>query len=244
MWMRNERMRKFISNNRVARALSSGLQTRLQLMLLGGHKDPLTVARLKACRAKADSLLSGDEAFMVHELAAAQSQAGGAFAEFGVYRGCSARLIAEVKGDAPLHLFDTFAGLPDPDTREGRVFASGQFHGSLPGVQKLLAPYQGVHFHEGLFPGTTLGLENLRFSFVHLDVDLKDATLAGLEFFYPRMMPGGVILTHDYSIISGVAEAFDIFFASRPERVIELPTTQAMVICTGTAAVAFQAEAA
>jgi len=236
MWMRNERMRKFVSGNRFVRALSIGLQARLQLLLLAGHKNPSTVARLHACRREADSLQSGDEAFILHELAAAQARLGGAFAEFGVYRGCSARLIAEVKGDTPLHLFDTFSGLPDPDSHESRVFHTGQFHGSLPGVRKVLAGYQNVYFHKGIFPQSTQGLDDLRFSFVHLDVDLKDSTLAGLEYFYPRMVPGGVIVTHDYSVIEGVAEAFEEFFRNRPEKVIELPTTQAMVICTSTPA--------
>ena len=51
-----------------------------------------------------------------------------------------------------------------------------------------------------------------------------------MEFFYPRMVPGGVMLTHDYSLLGGVKKAFDEFFADKPEGIIELPTTQCMVV--------------
>jgi hypothetical protein len=36
----------------------------------------------------------------------------GDIAEFGVYKGGSARIIAESKGTKSLHLFDTFEGMP------------------------------------------------------------------------------------------------------------------------------------
>jgi len=230
MWMRNEKMRRFIGGNKLARALTFGIQNKLQLRLLSGHKHAETLVRLRKAAQQSPSLLSADEAFMLHEIAHAQAALPGALAEFGVYRGASASLLCAVKGERPLHLFDTFAGLPDPTDREEHVFKSGQFTGTLPAVRALLAGYRNVHFHPGMFPASTAGLEELRFSFVHLDVDLHDATLAGLEYFYPRMVPGGVILTHDHSIIDGVARAFTTFLRDKPERVIELSTTQAMII--------------
>jgi hypothetical protein len=44
---------------------------------------------------------------------------------------------------------------------------------------------------KGYFPETARGLENERFAFVMLDVDNYEASLAGLEFFYPRLNHGG-----------------------------------------------------
>ena len=70
----------------------------------------------------------------------------------------------------------------------------------------------------------------MRFSLVHLDADLYSSTLAGLEFFYPRMVPGGIIIVHDYSTLPGVAQALTDFLAQREELLIELPTTQAMIV--------------
>ena len=70
----------------------------------------------------------------------------------------------------------------------------------------------------------------LRFSLVHLDADLYASTLADLEFFYPRMIPGGIIITHDFSTLPGVARAFSEFSHKNGRAIIELPTTQAMVV--------------
>ena len=35
--------------------------------------------------------------------------------------------------------------------------------------------------------------------FVSIDTDLFAPVLAGLEFFYPRLSPGGFIFVHDYN---------------------------------------------
>ncbi|GAB6853788.1 TylF/MycF/NovP-related O-methyltransferase [Asaia astilbis] len=233
MWMRNEAMRRLVSRNRFVRFLTFGLHNALQMKLLGGHKHPVTLRRLNKARSGTDSLLSSDEAFVLHELAHAQAVYEGDLAEFGVYRGASAELLCMVKAHRTLHLFDTFEGLPAPKGKEGKVFAKGEFHGSLESVRQKLAGYENVAFHPGFFPDSASSLGDERYSFVHLDVDLYEATLAGLAYFYPRMIPGGIILTHDYSIIDGVSQAFAEYLADKPEHVIELPTTQAMIIRQG-----------
>ncbi len=230
MWMRNERMRGAMARSRTLRRVFMGASNRLQMMLLSGHKSPSTLTALRQARRGAEPLLSNDEMFVLHELGRAQSGLDGDFAEFGVYEGCSARLLSEVKGERTLHLFDTFGGLPIPNAREGRVFASGHFSATLDGVRRKLASFDKVCFHPGLFPQTASGLGDCRFALVHLDVDLEESTRAGLEFFYPRMLPGGILVTHDYSIVPGVAAAFDSFLSDKPETLIELPTTQAMLI--------------
>jgi hypothetical protein len=66
----------------------------------------------------------------------------------------------------------------------------------------------------------------LSFSFVHLDVDLYQSTLSGLEWFYPRLNRGGVLISHDYTIAKGVRKAFDEFFIDKPECLIELSGSQ------------------
>src|SRR5271166_6057406 len=59
-------------------------------------------------------------------------------AELGVYQGSSARIICEDKGDCPLYLFDTFAGLPEPREDETRMLRQGQYAASLSAVRSLL----------------------------------------------------------------------------------------------------------
>ena len=97
-------------------------------------------------------------------------------------------------------------------------------------MRSYLSDQPNLVFHKGLFTGENVSCADRRFSLVHLDVDLKEGTLACLRFFYPRMLPGGVIVSHDYSYLGGVREAFDEFLADKPERAVELPTSQAMLI--------------
>ncbi len=224
------RLHRLIAGSRAIRSLSIGLLARLELAFLAGHKEVDVLAAIRAARSGRESLLSGNEAFTLYSLARAQAGLGGEMAEVGVYQGCSARIISQASGGARLHLFDTFAGLPAPEAFEHARMREGHYAASLPSVQAYLADRPEISFYQGLFPGTATPVADRRFSFVHLDVDLKSSTLGCLEFFYPRMLPGGIILTHDYSYLDGVRAAFTEFLTTRRERAIELPTSQAMLV--------------
>ena len=52
-------------------------------------------------------------------------------------------------------------------------------------------------------------LNNAKFSFVHLDVDLYESTKESINFFSPRMIRGGIIVVHDYGCSRGVRKAVD-----------------------------------
>jgi O-methyltransferase len=236
-WMKYGRAQRVVGGNKMLRRLTIGTFARLELLLLRGHKDHATLRTIRRCRRVAESLLTGNEAFFLFSLAQAQCSLGGAMAELGVFQGSSAKIICEAKKDCFLYLFDTFAGLPEPDAMEMQLLSRGQFLASLPKVQGLLEEYANVRFHPGMFPQSASEMDGVRFSLVHLDADLYSSTLAGLEFFYPRMVPGGIIIAHDYSTLPGVARAFAEFLTDRPETVIELPSTQAMIVARGTRAI-------
>src|SRR5262249_22120372 len=155
-----------------------------------------TLSSIRRCRREAESLLTANEAFFLFSLARAQSGLDGAMAELGVYQGSSAQIICEAKQDRRLYLFDTFFGLPEPGKGEKRMLRRGQFAAGLPAVRALLGGYGNVRFCPGVFPQSATAACGDRFTLVHLDADLYAATLAGLEFFYPRMVPGGIIIAH------------------------------------------------
>jgi hypothetical protein len=174
-------------------------------------------------------LLDPGEACQLISAVVATSRLPGAIAEVGVAYGASARLIAEYSGGRTVHLFDTFAGLPDPGSGDSAKFRPGDFQCDLDSVRHYLEGLP-VEFHKGLFPASAEGLESERFSFVHLDVDLYQSTLDCLRFFYPRMCAGGIILCHDYRSAAGVDRAFSEFFADKPESILELLGYQAMMV--------------
>lgn len=63
-----------------------------------------------------------------------------------------------------------------------------------------------VEIKKGLFPETASGIED-SFVFVSLDMDIYEPTYQGLQFFWNRMSPGGVIFVHDYGNYDGIKSA-------------------------------------
>lgn len=232
MLAHNQRLQKFFGGGRMERMFLSAISG-AQVFLLNQHKDRNVVRLIRQARRDRTSLLTAYEAYMVHSLTKAYHHLPGELAEVGVFQGASAKLICEAKGNVTLHLFDTFEGLPKASKSDGAVHAENQYTCSLESMQSYLHGYENVHFYKGLFPDLAGPIENKRFSFVHFDVDLYESTVACLQFFYPRMLPGGVMLSHDYSILAGVRKAVDEFLADKPEKPIELPSTQCMIVKLG-----------
>jgi O-methyltransferase len=188
--------------------------------------------RVTAISAERSLLLNHCEACQLISAVKATEKIPGDLAEIGVAYGASAKLISEYAPAKPLHLFDTFDGLPSPGAIDSPKFSAGQFKSSLEDVRQYLAGRQ-VHFYQGLFPSTAEPVKDKMFSFVHVDVDLYESTLACLKFFYPRLSPGGILISHDYLTADGVNAAFSEFFADKPEPVIELAGYQCMVVKLG-----------
>jgi len=152
----------------------------------------------------------------------------GTFAELGVYKGDSARLIHMMDTTREFHLFDTFEGFTQNDlageTGKASTYTTRNFADT--NIEKVRIRLNDPHFifHKGYFPDTTSGLENLKFALVNMDADLYKPTKSGLQFFYPRLSPGGVIIIHDYNPDwPGIMQAVDEFSSSIPEPVIPLP---------------------
>ena len=213
---------------KLIRAIAASRGSILVPLAPGWQRERMIIA---ATRQKTELLLTDPAALHLMVCARAAFRVPGDFAEAGVFKGGSARLICEEKGERDLHLFDVFAGLQDP-AATGAEDVRAHFksiHGSLDEATKLLAPYLGVHLHPGIFPETLSGLEALRFCFVHLDLDLARPTLAALEYFHPRMTPGGIMVIDDYCE-TYVKAIVDDWFRRRTDTLVELAWSQLMVI--------------
>lgn len=162
----------------------------------------------------------------------------GAFAEVGVYLGASSRVIHRLAPDRKLYLFDTFEGFPESDLkgweRKCEVEWSPEtFKSSVELVKRNIGDTNNLEFKKGYFPDTAKGLEDERFAFVNLDVDLQKPTLSGLEFFYPRVNRGGYIFVHDYNnpeADRGVSESVNHFFEDKMEHIVEIPDAGGSVV--------------
>lgn len=151
----------------------------------------------------------------------------GDFAEIGVYKGNTARILAEAAraSGRRLFLFDTFSGFDAADQAGSENPSRSFTDTSLEAVRRFVGA-EAVTYVVGRFPDSLAQIAMPeRFALVHLDCDLYQPTLAGLSCFYPRLSSGGLLILHDYSSghWSGCAKAIDGFMTGKPERPVLLP---------------------
>jgi hypothetical protein len=172
---------------------------------------------------------------------AIERQIEGHFVECGVWRGGNALLAAGIfklyGATGKVYLFDTFAGMTEPDEFDNEA-SSGESaqarhlsdqrethnewcYASVDDVKaafqqaRLLSP--NVVFIKGDVLQTLAVEENLPqpICVLRLDTDWYQSTRFELEVLYPRLSVGGVLLIDDYGYWTGARKATDEYFASR-----------------------------
>ena len=174
--------------------------------------------------------------YVLYQFARQATGLEGEAAECGVYKGGSARLLAktfnQLSPDKKILLFDSFQGMPPTDPQKD-VHQLGDFKDtSFEEVKNFLRDCPNAMLYQGLFKENFPQVARKQFSFVHIDCDIYESVKECCQFFYPRMTAGGILIFDDYGFRScpGAKMAIDEFFAQKPEKVIVLPTKQALVI--------------
>jgi hypothetical protein len=175
----------------------------------------------------------------------------GDIAECGVYRG---RTLASIALWVQQHSvrkrifgFDSFTGFPDEaiavDLKMGGEPDRNKRHGAFSdtSLQHLIYKLEQLGVNDlvtleaGFFSDSLLRHAGRLFSFVHLDCDIYQSYKECLEFFYPRMSPGGIVLLDEYNDAPwpGCNQAVDEFLCDKPERLemIERNNHQKWVFC-------------
>lgn len=180
------------------------------------------------------------------------NQIPGAFVETGVWRGghavVASQAFRELGASRELWLFDTFAGMTKPtgvDVRFHDRFPairrweaekqSGDIlwsRASLPDVMANLDRFgslnQDCHFVEGPLEETliTHAPQELpqKIAVLRLDTDWYESTKIALEFFWPRLSPGGIIIIDDYGWWLGSRKATEEYFAEIGLRPLLIPS--------------------
>ena len=171
--------------------------------------------------------------WMLKQLLRLTAAVEGDTAECGVYRGASSWLIlqanAKARSSAPKvhYLFDSFEGLSEPDSRDGSHWRRGSLMAGVDEVVRNLLPFEvgkSYKICKGWIPDRFHEVEANTFSFVHIDVDLYQPTLDSVQFFYPRLSSGGVLVCDDYGFDTcpGATRAIDEFLADKEEKMISL----------------------
>ena len=167
----------------------------------------------------------------------------GAFVESGVFKGSQCVLVALTlrhlgADDRSIYLYDTFFGMPEPGENDfelhKRYRATDRWHrernghgshwnrGTLDEVRRNMLATGYDEARLVIVPGKvqdTLPKASLqKIAFLRLDTNFYDSTRAEMEWLYPCLSPGGVLIVDGYGRWSGQKKAVDEYFnAERAE---------------------------
>lgn len=173
----------------------------------------------------------------------------GAVVECGVWRGGMMAAMANLLGpQKKYYLFDSFEGLPDAKPIDGIAAEHWQANKKSPGyfdnckaeidyAQKAMqlsnTTKEKVVFIKGWFNETLVERNfNDKISLLRLDADWYDSTMTCLEFFFPKIVPGGMIIIDDYHTWEGCTKALHDYLSknARPEAIQQFENKIAYII--------------
>ena len=133
-------------------------------------------------------------------------------------------------------IYDSFQGLsepqpedalaPDTDPLVRQSLIAGKFAFPLERVKQALAAFPNITYGPGWIPDAFPD-DDRRYRFAHVDVDLYQPTKASFEYFWPRVVPGGVMVCDDYNW-PGARRAVEEFARSSSTAFRVTPNTQAV----------------
>jgi hypothetical protein len=135
-------------------------------------------------------------------------------------------------------VYDSFQGLSEPQPKDAlepgadelvaQSLVAGKFAFSIERVQQSLSGFPKVTYGPGWIP-QAFPKDERQYRFVHVDVDLYQPTRDSLEYFWPRLVPGGVLVCDDYNW-SGAKRAVEEFAAESRAKFSVTPHTQAVIV--------------
>lgn len=162
-----------------------------------------------------------------------RNKIAGDIAEAGVDYGDFSWIINGAFPDRTIFYYDTFEGFDDRDVKIEKDFnfTSNSFlsetnfkrdgfkspYDQIDFVRSRLKHQEHAIFRKGYFPESAEKEKNRTFAFVSLDMDLYQPIKNGIQFFWPRLSPGGYMMIHDYNhrefqgIKKAVQECEEIF---------------------------------
>lgn len=111
----------------------------------------------------------------------------GAAADLGAGYGDISWQINALMPNRKIYLFESFAGYNEKDIQKKKERLLGRM------------PYpEQAEIRQGKFPQTAFELEDEMYAFVYIDTGLYSPTFSGIQYFFPRLNKGGVIVLSGY----------------------------------------------
>ncbi len=164
----------------------------------------------------------------------------GDFVECGVNTGAYAKAIIEYCNfnelNKTFHLLDTYDGLvndlvSDKEKKAGLDKYLTQYKNVYEAVLKTFAQDK-VNIIKGMVPETLPLCTASKIAYLSIDMNCVEPEIAALEYFYDKVVPGGVILLDDYGFPQHYNQklAHDAFAAKKGVPILSLPTGQGLII--------------
>jgi hypothetical protein len=138
------------------------------------------------------------------------------------------------------YLLDTFEGIP-LDQISTAELANGVANmnrkydlgdKTYMDVKEKFSKWINCKIIRGKVPDTLNQVESKSFAYVSIDMNVTAAEIAAAEYFWPLMVPGGIMLLDDYGWESHIEQkiAFDEFALGNGIQILSLPTGQAILM--------------
>jgi len=133
-----------------------------------------------------------------------------------------------------MHLYDAWQDMKQEELLESEYWHVNLYKNlDIDSTKQNLNEFsQNLVFHQGYIPESLNKKPDAPDSIFYLHIDLNSAkpTESALDFFYPRLVPGGVILFDDYGwdAYEDTKNAIENFFTNKPGILMKLPTGQAI----------------
>lgn len=162
------------------------------------------------------------------------------FVECGVANGISSYFsLKEIankleKSKFKMHLYDSWGAMRKQELLHNEMSHVGNYSSlDINMVKKNLKEFdEQIIYHVGYIPDSLISEPKSPESIVYLHIDLNSAkpTLATLEFFFPKLFRGGIVLFDDYGQeeYKETKNVIDKFFSKKPGMLLKLPTSQAI----------------
>lgn len=113
----------------------------------------------------------------------------------------------------PFYIIDSFEGFPEVGTEDDPAILPGQCAVETPFefVESLFSSFKNVHLFKGRVPEVFDVMSANLYQLVFYDCDLYQPALDTFAYFWPRLIPGGVLMVHDYIGLEGVRKATNLF---------------------------------
>jgi len=155
---------------------------------------------------------------------------GGDFVECGVWHGVLSKTICEYLdmqkiGNRNFYLVDTFGKMP------GSHSSVAYDKDIYEEVKSRFSMYPKVQLIRGVVPECLTQITSSRIAYLAIDMNSSEAELNALEYFYSKVVSGGIIYLDDYGWgFPELRTVVDKFFSDKPESLLHFPSGNSIVV--------------